>query len=516
MCAAPKTMEQIADRHSGPLPPLTKGCESRRRLVRFVPPIYGLWHCFTHTSCVCNDVIACTNRVLGVVPLATRAGVEAIEKSVRQLWPYRHINPLSLEEALATFKGTKNKLYTRAYESLRVEPISERDARIKAFVKAERFDPADKINPDPRMIQARDPRYNLHLARYLRGIEHSVYGLKRGGLPVIVKCKNPRQRAELLFARWKQFDRPVCFSLDASRWDKHVNIDVLRVEHNFYRQWYPAEIELDRLLRWQERNRCVTSNGVRYVVNGGRMSGDMNTALGNCLLMVAMIHAAMRGLGIKDYQIIDDGDDCLVLTEEHNYELLNAELPRIFLTYGQELKIENVARHPQDVVFCQSKLTLGADGWTFARNWRKVLSHSCCGTKHWNDPNMVRPMFGMLGDCENAIHRGVPIIQVYATRLRELSKGARANIEHLDSGYQYRIGSYQLGDIKNIDGGEITTEARVEFERTWGVDPSTQLHIERTIMQWDPREFAVDVPIELVATDWTQRLHPGIRNPTFN
>lgn len=514
MCAAPKTRERIADQHKGPTPSSTKGCESRRRLVRLVPPVAGLWHCFTHTSCICNDEIACVNRVIGEVPLPTAAGCRDVAKAMRSLWRVKHLTPLSLVEALATFKGTKNKLYTTAYDSLMVEPLSAKDARIKAFVKAERFDPSDKINPDPRMIQARDPRYNLNLARFLRGIEHEVYSICRDGLPLIVKCKNPRERADVIMQRWRQFRDPVCFSLDCSRWDKHISLDMLKVEHDFYRAWYPGEVELDRLLKMQERNFCTTSNGVKYTVAGGRMSGDMNTALGNCALMVGMVSAAMKNLGVKDYAMIDDGDDVLVLVERSMFRLLSERLPGEYLKYGQELKIENVAYHVQDVVFCQGKPTWNGSEWVMARNWRKVLSQSCCGTKHWNDPFMVRPMLGLLGDCENAIHGGIPILQTFATKLRELSGGARARIGHLDSSYQYRLASYRIDDVLDLQARPITDEARYQFEVTWGVDPSTQLGIEAAIQTWNPHEFYRDVPVELTAEDWDQKLDPGINNPT--
>lgn len=514
VCAAPKVSEKIADQHVGPQPSSTKGCESRRRLVRIVPPIFGTWHCFTHTSCICNDTIACVNRVIGRVPLPTTAGVKEVEAVIYKLWPYRHLKPLSLEEALATFKGTKNKLYKRAYDSLVVEPISNRDARIKAFVKAERFNPSEKNNPDPRMIQARSPRYNLNLARYLRGIEHHIYGLKQRGMPVIVKCMNPRQRAQLIREKWFAFNDPVCLSLDCSRWDKHVSKSMLKVEHRFYKSFYPGEVELDKLLKWQERNECITSNGVKYVVDGGRMSGDMNTASGNCLLMVGKIVAAMKRLGIKVYSIVDDGDDGLLLIERSDLERVLRELPGIFLDYGQELKIENIAYALQEIIFCQCKMTWNGTEWTMARDWRKVLSHSCCGTKHWNDPHMVRPMFGLLGDCENALHGGIPILQVFASRLRQLSTGKRARIQHMDSSYQYRIASYKLDDILELLERPITAEARFQFEVTWGLDPSTQMAIEAHIREWNPNVHCRDVGPELVAWDWVQKLDPGLCNPT--
>jgi len=514
VCAAPKKLEHIADRHGTLRPPNAKGCESRRRLVRIVPPIYGLWHCEVHTSCICNDKIACVNRVVGEVPLPTTAGIVTIREAIQALWPVRSLAPLSLEESLKTFKGTKNKIYKRAYDSLLVEPLMKRDARIKAFVKAERFNPTDKVNPDPRMIQARDPRYNLHLARYLRGIEHEVYKLTRNGLPVILKCKNPSERADIILEKWARFEDPVCFSIDASRWDKHVTPKILQIEHDFYRSFYPGDPELDILLKWQMDNNCVTSNGLKYNVHGGRMSGDPNTASGNVLLMVAMIFAAARVLAIKRFEVADDGDDALVMCERSDFARLSAHLTPIFLEFGQELKIENVAYDFRDIIFCQSKMTWNGDKYVFARNWKKVLSQSCCGTKHWNMPNMVRPMFGLLGDCENAQHAGIPILQAFATRLRYLSGGQRAQLIHLDSSYQYRVGSYKTSQVLDLAPKPITTRARFEFQITWGVDPSTQIAIEQAISIWDPQVQFRDVGPEITIEPWAQHLDPGIPTPT--
>lgn len=490
------------------------GCEhNKRRLVRIVPPIAGLWHCYTHNSCVCNDEVAMRNRVLGVVPLPTEGGVVSLAWMLRKLWPHRAITPLTLERALESFKGTRRALYLRAYDSLQSDPLKKRDSRISAFVKAEKFCVVDKVNPDPRMIQARTPRYNLHLARFLRPLEHQIYGLKRHGLPVIAKCLNPKQRAKLIVDKWQLFRKPVCFSIDCSRWDKHVSREILDVEHGFYQDWFKGDLELKQLLEWQKVNRCRTSNGVKYTVNGGRMSGDMNTALGNCVLMVGMVTDALERV-VGHYAIIDDGDDCLVFVEEDDFERVAAFLPARFLEYGQELKIENVARDLQDIIFCQCRLTLGADGWTMARDWHKVLSQSCCGTRHWNDPNMIPAMFGMLGDCENALHRGVPILQAFATRLRELSGGKRARITHMDSSYQYRIGSYGLEDVLSLEPAIVTEEARFEFERTWGTPIWQQLAVEHHLTTWEPFAPMRDVPSE-IDHRWSHTLDVNIGNPSL-
>jgi len=297
------------------------------------------------------------------------------------------IAPWSYDQVLAYFNSKLRKRYTDALDSLRTEPLSKRDARVSAFVKSEKFDPEAKVNPDPRMIQSRHPRYGVEVARYLKPIEKRLYHMKGPTkLRIIAKGLNQRQRAVLLQDKLALFDDPVIGSLDASRWDMHVAESMLKIEH----QLYLACINDDffrRLLKWQLKNKVRTSNGLKYTVRGRRMSGDFNTALGNCALMVMMVRAAMKRLGVRKWDILDDGDDCLCIMEAGDWERVSPLLPGVFLDYGQELKIENVARHITEVVFCQSRVVELPDGPVFVRNWRKVLSQTACGVKHWSDPS---------------------------------------------------------------------------------------------------------------------------------
>jgi len=499
-------LEEVAAANEGPTPPRAWEHNSRRHLVRIVPPVPGLWTSYVHSACVCNEIVSACNRVLGRVPMPTNVGLKSLRREARRLAAIcGHVNPLSLEDSLSSFTGTRKRRYQEAYDSLVLRPISHDDARINSFVKAEKTDPFAKVNPDPRMIQARDPRYNLVVAKYLRPIEHYIYHLKGDdGLRCVAKGLNQRERADLFLRKWARFDVPVCFSIDCSRWDKHVTIDVLRVEHLFYRLLVPHCPEFDRLLSWQELNKCRTAGGVKYTVYGGRMSGDINTALGNCLLMVLMVRAAMVELGCK-YTALDDGDDCLIIVEEIDFERLNAELPAKFLQFGQELKIENIARKPSDVLFCQARLAHNGIHPLFVRDWRKVLSNGCCGTKHWADPNLVRPMFGLVGTCELALNAGVPILQAYGEALIRMSRGRMASMLNAEAGLKYRV-SLEFGENSpDAMPRVVTARARRWFERAFGVPEWQQIEIERILSAWDlDDERCQDLPLEWDSS-WTDR-----------
>lgn len=476
--------------HSGPHPPADWEHNSNRHLVRLIPPIPGLWNCAIHANCTCNELISAVNRVIGVVPNPSDAGIRELRYECDRLTNrLGFVEPWHLQDVVNSFKGSRRKKYQLAYESLTVDPLTATDARISSFVKAEKFNPEEKENPDPRMIQARSPRYNLVIAKYLRPIEHYIYNLSDSqGVRMIAKGLNQADRASLLKEKFQMFDDPVCFSLDASRWDKHVSKKVLEVEHRFYLRLHGGHPELDRLLKWQLKNKCVTSNGVRYTVDGGRMSGDINTALGNCLLMVVMALAGLRALVIKKFQLLDDGDDLLIIVERGDVCKIH-KLPEKFLDYGQELKVENITSDIRSVIFCQSQMVSNGEGDIMLRNWKKILSHACCGTKHWNDRNMVRPMMGLVGRCELALCAGIPICQEFALACIRNSKGRVAKFETLaTSGLLVRVG-LEFGTLeegmRNSIARPITDKSRFDFEAAFDVPVWEQLEIERILSDWN-------------------------------
>lgn len=507
MCAYPKDLEESAANHGEFRPPRYWVHNNRRHVIRIVPPVPGLWLCSVHADCVCNEIVSARNRVLGQVPEATQHGLAILKTESKRL--ARKVGnraPWTIERVLESFSGPRKAKYQDAYLSTLTNPVSASDGRIQAFVKAEKFNPEEKTNPDPRMIQARSPRYNLMIAKYLRPSEHIIYNLVgRDKLREVAKGMNQYERAATIISKFALFRQPVCFSIDCSRWDKHVGRGVLKIEHGFYRSVVGYHPEFDRLLSCQLQNRCRTSGGVKYSVDGGRMSGDINTALGNCLLMVLMARAAMRELGVDVYSILDDGDDCLIFVEDANFNTVSEGIQRAFLEFGQEVKIENIAREPWDVVFCQSKIVFNGETHVMVRNWRKVLSQSACGTKHWNDPCQVAPMLGLVGTCELALSAGIPIIQDYANALIRLAGGKIAKTINADSGIVARLKS-EFGEgwesaITNARSRPLIPAARASFERTFGVPDWEQRAIGDILANWKLDSFeSITVPIERDST----------------
>lgn len=469
-------------------------CMPKRQITSYTPPISSCWLPYTHRDCTHNEYVAIRNRVIGDVPQPTQAGLQWLHAEARQL--SRQIpetTQMSYGGFLDHYSGRRRARYEQAVTSLTYKPLDPiRESYISAFVKAEKFDPAAKTNPDPRMIQARNSRFNTEIGLFLKPIEHHLYRLKdaTSGLPLIGKGLNHQARGSVLAKKFRRFKKGVCFSIDASRFDQHVARQVLEVEHSVYLR-SNNDSYFRTLLKQQLKNRCFTRNGWGYSVDGGRMSGDMNTALGNCVLMVCMVRAAMKQLNVVNFDIFDDGDDCLVFCEEEDFEVCNNGMIPVFLEFGQELKIENVARSLEEVVWCQCRVVEGLDGdMQMCADWRKVLSQSCAGVIHWDKDNRKDMAFSV-GQCLLAVYPGMPIIHKYATRL--CSTGGSLHKDIFNTDWLYKLAPTGLGSrLGTLFADTPTQGTRSSFAAAYGIDEIEQLRIEEALDNWMP---CVDLPV---------------------
>lgn len=199
--------------------------------------------------------------------------------------------PLNFPDTIETFKGCKKKRYERAFQNILFKRSTvEKEAKVSVFVKYEKTDRTTKVDPVPRVISPRSPEFNLRIARYLRKIEEPIFDAlgELFGHKTVMKGVTMTQTAALLRAKWDMFKNPVAVGLDASRFDQHVSRSALEFEHSIYPlcfRFAKDRKKLRSLLRHQLVNRCsgyVPDGEVKYTVNGTRMSGDMNTSLGNC------------------------------------------------------------------------------------------------------------------------------------------------------------------------------------------------------------------------------------------
>lgn len=401
-------------------------------------------------------------------------------------WLGRYTIPMD-GEWIERYSGRKRTLYENARLDLMFEPISRRDRFTKSFIKAEKvFD----VSKDPRMIQARMPRYNYEIGNFLKPLEHKLYRLKgtrclKKWFPstrLIAKGLDSRARATLIRSKLEQFSHGVCYGIDASRFDAHVNKQLLTVEHAVYLRAWRGNKLLQRLLSYQIVNHGWTGNGIRYKCPGGRMSGDMNTALGNCILMCIIIAVAMQELGLttNQWDMLCDGDDALIFTDATTFapNELVAQMARA----GMSIKIESVARTVEEVEFCQSKPIVTEDGEKMVRDPVKVLTSALASNKWFREPKYVDGHLTRLGKCYLSICMGVPVLQEFAMAMLRNGHGRVLRTQAM-TGCMYKAVQEFRAHGGHITPVRISSLARISFAEAFAISPVEQMLVETLLSQ---------------------------------
>lgn len=388
--------------------------------------------------------------------------------------------PVSYEEFVDGYTGRRRTIYEAAVETLRSRAVEWRDSWIvKAFVKAEKVNLTKKPDPAPRIIQPRSPRYNVEVGRYIRHMEKHIYraiGDVFGEITVL-KGYNAHQSGAILRSKWERFKDPVAVGLDASRFDQHVSEAALRWEHGIYLASVPSgeRRTLSRLLRWQLYNKCrgiATDGTIKYRTVGCRMSGDMNTSLGNCLLMCAMVYSYLEERGVVA-SLANNGDDCVVIMERASLKRFQTGLGEWFLECGFDIKVEPPVDVFERIEFCQTHPIFDGTRWLMVRNCPTAIAKDCHSIVCLTNEQQFRKWCGAIGACGMSLTGGIPIFQsFYGCLLRGAGGEAMGAHPALDTGFA------RLAAGMDRVQGEISQDARFSFWLGFGITPAQQVAIE--------------------------------------
>jgi hypothetical protein len=441
---------------------------------------------FFHHPCICNEEVSIVNRVLGMVPPPSRKGIlnmaSGIDLIISQI-PYTHQEPLG--QFAMNYSGSKRERYLNAAEDCYHTPVVPRDAGITMFVKKEKTQVKEsKPNPDPRAVQFRDAKYCVELASFLKPIERHLYELVidhplTSSTRVVAKGMNSKQRGNALKEKWDMFVDPIALTFDAKRFDKHVSVDQLRQEYRVYLASNPSH-RLRFLLNLQLTSKCRTRSGIHYVVNGGRMSGDMNTALGNCIIVLSMFIAILVNDYRSHFELLDDGDDIVVLIERSGLAWVKANVPGLILEMGHEIDLQCEATSLEQVIWCQSNPVEYLPGlYKFVRNPYKVMSNGLVGTRFWSTSQSKQQMQA-IGLCELSLNQGIPVLQEYALMLIRQSVGYKPRFDGefalvLRAKRELYDFSKQIGLVKPK---LISDCCRVSFANAFNISIQQQLDME--------------------------------------
>lgn len=498
--------------------PIETGDPHKRQLIRVAClELTGTYQPIIHYDCIHNQIQAIHNRVCGVVVKPTPAGLALVRRAAARFAAHIPLeNSCDLYALADRHGGAKGRRYREAADAYLATGLAPSDSFVKMFIKAERFNPLDKVRPDPRAIQFRSAKYCVALAQYLRPIEEHLYlvDFVSRGVPRtrnVAKGLNSIDRAELLHTKMSFFDNPIVVDLDASRFDKHVSEALLKIEHSVYLRSNPDPM-FRHLLKQQLVNKCFSSQGIKYRVKGRRMSGDMNTAVGNVTIMlILLLTYCDLILELPRWDCLDDGDDALVILEEGNLHRFADSLKSTFETFGMSMKVGNPSKVIHTVEFCQARVIEYLPGkFKFVRDYRKVFSGALSGVRNWGNTTFRIRVLQAIGTCELVLGLGVPVLQEYALAILRNVGGIGVDpISYAPDGLlaRARRDARHIGikDLRSVKPSRIESCARESFELAFGMTVSEQLRVEARLREW---RFNV-TELHVVGSEWSFALWMG-------
>lgn len=470
------------------------GAKKRPRQIVALPMLTARGVPYTHTNSVGNVVFTVRERVLGrtqdgewnptIQPEAGAFQHPMLRRFRERVVDCagRHSLPLSPEQFCESMRGQKRARYMQALESLRSNPVRRRDSNPSVFIKPEKWFEWKA----GRAISARDPRYNISVGVFLKPVEHVLYQAvdQVYGSATIMKGYTPERRAAVIKGHWDSFRDPVAVGQDFSKFDQHISQAALRWEHGFYLGMYSNDRTLQTLLSWQLRNRCYANcndGRVRYETNGGRMSGDMNTAMGNCLISAGLLWAYSQEHNIKIRAVVD-GDDSVTFLERADLERYSRGIVEWMRVRGFILTTEAPCYSISAVEFCQSRY-FGGTRPTMVRNPLKAVTQDHVwvyreGVQHAD----ILAATGLGG---LSLFGDVPVLSAYYHALSRASPNGLRTLRRMD-----REASWLREAGFSGKRTEVTEDSRYAFWESWGITPGEQRAMEAFFDGCDLRDIA--------------------------
>lgn len=411
---------------------------------------------------------ALTRRILQVNPLPTLASA-GWTSFIAELRRFKHTipkrKPMKLDKIVAKYSGALRKRYEQALESLKYQDCTRADSYISAFLKIEKFHQEILESKPPRVIQGRQPRYNLALMSFLRPFEHWYYSQSKH----VVKGKNLEERAASIKEMLDRYPHAhTVKNIDCSKFDSHVSIPALQAEHSCYLTMHNNDPELRRLLSFQLHNKGTTPHGYKYSTQGRRASGDFNTGLGNTIICEHLMKSYIRTRNLDaDFRL--DGDDLIFVT---NTPIDVVDMREHYMQCGFEITVEEQLK--EAAVHCQTSL-IETKPPIMVRRPHDVISKGLTSQKYLFDKKTANGFLNQLGQCELSLNRGVPVLQAYAQMLVRLTTPNRKR----DFSDEFTFRRKQASALGKSDFQEVTPDARVSFELAFGICIAKQRMLER-------------------------------------
>lgn len=398
------------------------------------------------------------------------------------------------EKYFELFSGRKRLIYKNAWEALRRRGLLDSDSNVRGFMKVEKFNYTSKPNAVPRLIQPRHPVYNICLGVFLKRLEHQIYDILNDicGGPTVMKGVTNITTGRIIQEAWDSFAKPVAITLDISRLDQHVGEQALEYEHSIYKMFYRGRHLdrlsdlLDRQIYYRSMASCQEGKIVYTAFNKPmRCSGDNNTSMGNVILIVGACYSIFNRLfRNRKIRIINNGDDCVIITERANvYAGLEKDITAEFRGLGFPVVLEPLVYEMEQIVFCQTQPIRTNHGTVAVRKLSTLLSKDLACDKKFTSDEHFYSWLRAVGEGGARSNTDIPVVNeyynmIYRFGVKHSITPRRRYKDELENPYSIRRYSGR-GKFEPFGAACPSDESRLSFYVATNVTPVEQRALER-------------------------------------
>lgn len=414
----------------------------------------------------------------------------------KEFVPFERGTFMSFEDWLIQYdasqgrKGELTAAYLQFCEKYGRRPHSD-VLRIGSFIKDEPY-----VQEKPlRWINARDD-----LAKTFFGPPFQMIGDELANSPWLIKKIPVADRAKFLMELFSGNGVGVD-GTDYVSFEAHFVEWKMRVELDFYeymlQNWDDFKLftEFYGYLSGESgRNVCYMRGFGYLMLVATRMSGEMNTSLGNTFHNMMMIRflAHIKGASVRGVVEGDDGNAAYYPEEA-------APTEEDFARFGWKIKLTKY-NNVGDASFCGNVFE-PSSGVVVTDPIEVLLKLGWVGRRHIGAGHKY--LMGILR-CKvlSAAHQygRNPIIWAAVTRLLELTEGVKIPKSYVDSMDQH----HRLSVRRYIETLPIIARPcdadRFLVERLYGISYSEQIHLEKKLLEMDLGPF--ELPLYLIPEAW--------------
>jgi hypothetical protein len=411
----------------------------------------------------------------------------------------RALQPMTGAQVVRRVASRQRRIYEQAFA--RSGGVYKRFwSYVQPFVKKEKYPFLSKQDRDPRPIQPRHVFYRAELACFMKPIDHSMLEWVLPGCkyPFAAKGMSQAKLAQRFVDMSELFPDMVAFSIDARKFDGSQNTELKKLENLIFSRMSDNP-SFRAMLKVQEEEVSTTLFGrhgsrVKQGMLSGRCSGDPQTSSGNS------VNAAIAVRCVFDFRIevYGNGDDVVVLMDRSNMDRARKALVH-FGVFGLTIEEEESANCIEDVFWCQSRLLLTPTGWTWVRDWRRVLD-TLFANPEYTHKNW-RALLKGIAHCEAVLNPGMPIVSPICRHISNIPVRKRMKSRHtIDVVARYRAHETETPLV-----WVVTPAMRTWFEEKFGISPKDQVLIEARMAF---KLCSLDLKSGVKATEWINSVHP--------